>query len=641
MPRPASGSSARVSGRPSRSFSQLTRHHARTILALVVMAGATAACGEEPTAVEDIPTIRAKGIDGNRVTPETLSVAVGKSVTANCQPLDSRGRSLRRTCYWNTRDSAIATVTGGGTRVGTITGRGAGVTWIVASAERNRDSVRVTVGGQGGSEPPPSDSTSPPPVDSTPLPPDGGKRVGWYVAPNGSSSSTGAIERPWSIQYAITGAGRKIQPGDTVWFRGGTYRGDFEITVDGSPAAQVTFRAYPGERAIIDGAGSSASASTWDVKGDYITTWGLEVTNSTSGRTSSGSSDLMPNGVVNYGRGNRYVNLVIHDTGNGFFTDPNASQDVEISGSIVYNQGWEGSDRSHGPGLYLKSHTGPVTARHNVIFNNLRNGIQAYTSSSYQSITNIHLIQNVSFENGGPAEDGPVRQIELGGDRPVRQGEVRGNLTYLSGGEGIGIKVGYSGQTGTDVVVADNLIVGGDRAFELYPFSTATVRNNRFVGTQRMVGLYATSRSGISWSGNKYARDAGASAWYFSSSRSFSAWRSATGLGSSDQIIPTPTGQEVFVWPDTWERGRAIVTVYNWSGGGTATATVPTLPAGQRYTVHHVYNLWGPPVAEGTYSGSISIPLGTVSAPRFLGSGSARSVPSTGRAFGVFVVRPR
>ncbi len=44
----------------------------------------------------------------------------------------------------------------------------------------------------------------------------------YYVAPNGSPSGNGSINNPWDLQTALDQPAA-VQPGDTIWLRGGTY----------------------------------------------------------------------------------------------------------------------------------------------------------------------------------------------------------------------------------------------------------------------------------------------------------------------------------------------------------------------------------------------------------------------------------
>src|SRR2546421_3291182 len=85
--------------------------------------------------------------------------------------------------------------------------------------------------------------------------PGGGGRP-HYVAPSGSSAGDGTMGRPWDLATALAGGGGRVAPGDTIWLRGGTYRGALVSSVHGAPGAPVVVRQYRGERAVIDAAGA-------------------------------------------------------------------------------------------------------------------------------------------------------------------------------------------------------------------------------------------------------------------------------------------------------------------------------------------------------------------------------------------------
>src|SRR5207237_2151212 len=174
----------------------------------------------------------------------------------------------------------------------------------------------------------------------------------YYVAANGTSAGDGTLSRPWDLRTALTGAGGRVQPGDTVWVRGGTYRGSFESRLRGAVDAPVVVRSYLDERAIIDHAGSTTSALY--VTGDYSVYWGLELTNSNPTRNFAVTNhDARPDVVVNRASHTKYINLVIHDGGTGFYTYPDFV-DVEVTGCIVYNNGWNDLDVGYVHGLYLE-----------------------------------------------------------------------------------------------------------------------------------------------------------------------------------------------------------------------------------------------------------------------------------------------
>src|SRR2546423_244495 len=81
-------------------------------------------------------------------------------------------------------------------------------------------------------------------------------RLGHYAAPTGSPAAEGGAAGPGALGPALRGGGGRVQPGDKIGARGGTYKGSFRSPVAGTATAPVVIRQYPGERAVIDGASS-------------------------------------------------------------------------------------------------------------------------------------------------------------------------------------------------------------------------------------------------------------------------------------------------------------------------------------------------------------------------------------------------
>src|SRR5690349_24489127 len=142
---------------------------------------------------------------------------------------------------------------------------------------------------------------------------------GFYAAPppRGSTLGDGSRTRPWDLGTALAGGNGSVQPGDTVWLRGGTYRGPFRSTLTGTASAPIVVRQHPGERAIIDGAGSLND--TFVVRGAYSIFWGFEVVNTDPVRCCSTSSNFRADMVTNYAPHAKSVNLIVHDVGHGVF----------------------------------------------------------------------------------------------------------------------------------------------------------------------------------------------------------------------------------------------------------------------------------------------------------------------------------
>ncbi len=80
----------------------------------------------------------------------------------------------------------------------------------------------------------------------------------YYVAP-GAKDGSGTPDSPFGDAIA---AAARLQPGDTLVFRAGTYRCRTNTIVglgptrSGRPGQPISFRAHPGERVVVDGTGS-------------------------------------------------------------------------------------------------------------------------------------------------------------------------------------------------------------------------------------------------------------------------------------------------------------------------------------------------------------------------------------------------
>jgi ribosomal protein L27 len=413
---------------------------------------------------------------------------------------------------------------------------------------------------------------------------------------------------------ALTGGTRqRVQPGDTVWLRGGTYSA-VRSTVTGREGAPVVIRPFDHERAILDGRGSHNS--TLYVAGDYTVFWGLEVTNSDPQRTTTSlGSDFRPGSVVASASHVKFVNLIVHDGGVAFYTEPKFS-DIEISGCIIYNNGWQGPDRGHGHGLYLKSYTGPLVARDNVIFNQYGYGVHAYTNAGTGKLINITVEGNVTFDNGTLADRSMSSNILFGGADYAAGDVIRGNVAYYApsartgGGAGPNVTIGWRTTQNGDVIVEDNYIVGGMPPLEFGFWKAARVTHNTLIGLnggERLIEQHASASAEQIWRDN------------------------------AEHGAPATT--KIVVRPNSYEKGRATVVVFNW-GDDTA---VPVdigglLSPGDHYEVRNVQDLFGTPVARGTVTGNtITIPLGGVKPPVPVGR-TASPAPRTGPAFDVFLV---
>ncbi len=448
-------------------------------------------------------------------------------------------------------------------------------------------------------------------------------RVGYYAAPTGSSSGTGTFDQPWDLATALAGGNGAIQQGDTVWLRGGTYRGAFTSVLTGTPAAPVIVRGFPGERATVDG--------YLRIEGQDVTFWGFEVMQSDPA-TNSYQAAIEP-----FASGLRLVNLVIHDAsaqGINFRTDHGYS---EVYGCIIYNNG-TAEDLDHG--IYAPNDAGEKRITDNIVFNNLAFGIHVYGTSNHPVLTNVTVEGNVAFNTGAISTQGPRwANVLLGADPTTQQVRAIDNMLYFSGASGVQLRFGVNGPD-VDVTGRGNYAVGGGIGLEIQEWQTAIIQNNTFVGPARTLWMSDPTLSGYTWQNNVYYRDPAATAWRWNSDYTFTAWKSATGLGASDQAIAgSPPTNKVFVRPNAYEAGRGHIVVYNFEGlSGVAVNVSGILQSGDQYEVRNAQAIFGGPVVSGTYSGgTISVPMSGVNPPAPIGR-STPAPPKTGPAFDVFVL---
>lgn len=121
----------------------------------------------------------------------------------------------------------------------------------------------------------------------------------YYIAPGGSNAGSGAIDSPWgTFDFAID----NIDPGDTLFVRGGTYSLNSRIQIRGNEGGAannpINIWSYPGETPILDFAGmsnslwgsSSGRGIQIDGGADYLHIKGLTIQNARDNGIWSGAN---------------------------------------------------------------------------------------------------------------------------------------------------------------------------------------------------------------------------------------------------------------------------------------------------------------------------------------------------------------
>ena len=548
------------------------------------------------------------------VTPAIDSVLIGDTLRLTATILDANGAPVAGQVAWGVMSPGVASVVSTGTQTGRLTAIRPGRTTVVATYGGTAGPVAVAV-------------------------------LGWFAAPTGSSTGDGS-GRPWDLQTALHGGNGKVQPGDTVWLRGGTYTSATPITstLAGTASAPVVVRQYPGERAILDARGATSPTNRGDfltAGGAYSTFWGFEIMDSDPNR----STDTRPNMVVVNASHVKLINLIVHDGGIGFYTF-SAPVDIEIYGCLAYNNGWQEAVFGNGHGIYAKSTTGPLNLRDNILFDQFGYGIHIFTIAGPDGLTNIHAEGNVSFNNGSVDADpvnSPNANILFGGSVPVHNGTLVDNMTYFSPNVGVhNLLIGFGTTVNQDLTVRSNYAVGGMLLLDVGWWQSLTMTDNSLFGsTSDMIWLRDSTLSGFQLANNRYYQDPTAQAWgYINTDYGFPAWQQLTGVGATDRAVTSnPAEPKVFLRPNRYEPGRANLIIYNWSRQSTVPVDLSgVVRVGDAYEIRNVQDFFGAPVASGTYGGSpVDVPMTGVTPVVPIGS-SPTPPPQTGPDFGVFVV---
>jgi hypothetical protein len=442
----------------------------------------------------------------------------------------------------------------------------------------------------------------------------------WHVSPEGKPEGDGSKDRPWDLQTALNHP-PSVRPGDTVRVHGGRYRGGFISTLTGVEGKPIRVENAPGERAILDeaspglqpspltiGDASSADVGAWS---DYV---GLEILTSHPVRIikqhGSNPDEGRPAGVTIWARNSRIINCIVHDNGSGFGFWWQA-KDAEISGCLIYHNGWQGPDRGHGHGIYTQNQDGQKRIIDNIIFGGFNHGMQIYGSGDNAHVNNYHVEGNFVF-NSGILQGSHERNILIGGGRTNQDHVVARNCTYYPQRESAqSFNLGY--------------IVGHSK--------NTTVKDNYFAGSVRIF-----SENGLTLTGNTFA-----GALEFITNRGS---RSGIAPYADNTHIPygtRPSRNFTMVRPNAHDPRRAHVAIYNWEGLDAVTVDLSAvLKPGDRYEVLDAQNFFDKPVAAGTYAvEGLRVPMKNLVAVQPIGERVPRNYEHSAPDFGAFVVFKR
>lgn len=230
-----------------------------------------------------------------------------------------------------------------------------------------------------------------------------------FVDPDGSDAGSGTSEEPFG---SLTTAFERLQPGDTLIVRGGTYSEDVVLRDEltpGTAGAPIVVRAAPGERPMIEGRLVLHGADHWHLRGINVT-W--------SERNDSNDHMVVFNGGVGFRFSHAEVwgarSFAAIVTGYG-------SRDFRLDHLYVHD-----TYESNGPNqdhlIYLSADSTGGTVERNVLARSPNGrGVKLGPGSLSEPGASGNVIRyNTFYANGGPSN------IQLSGDSS--DNEIYGNL---------------------------------------------------------------------------------------------------------------------------------------------------------------------------------------------------------------------
>jgi hypothetical protein len=418
------------------------------------------------------------------------------------------------------------------------------------------------------------------------------------------------------------------------------YNGAFVGRLKGAPGKPVVLRAYPGERVVLDGRGFSPNA-VLTIEGEWAWYWGLEVTNSdpqrTVGTPGSNTPETRGGGIAMMGPNTKVINCIVHDAGVGV-GQGNGIPDMEIYGTVIYNNGWRAPDRTHGHSIYAQNTRGEKWIRESILFNPFSFNMHIYGSKA-SALDHFRLEGNVGFHG----------RWLVGGDAPVRDLVMRENLLYGNTAE-----LRYTNRNNEDLVLENNyfpVLVSAGQGW-----NRVTARGNTFLRPGSTGPLVEVTISeghelkGSVFEGNRYLvgqegqvvtsvlEPGMASARRYS----FAAWQEA-GFDRDGRLEVVPGGRPaepvVFVRRNFYEPDRGHVVIYNWPKRDWVEVDIGAMNPrpGDRWVLRNVQNYFEE-FESGVYEGrplQVRMTGWTAAAP--VGEDKPLN-PASFPEFGVFVL---
>ncbi|MBL0887315.1 pectate lyase family protein [Myceligenerans indicum] len=297
-----------------------------------------------------------------------------------------------------------------------------------------------------------------------------------YVAPGGTDGASGTESDPTTLTAAIAG----IEPGGTIYLRGGTYALSETVRIepgnDGLAGDRTELFAYPGETPVLNFSAQSEDSSNrglaiggdwWHIKGIVVEHAG------DNGILLGGNDDIIERTVTRF---NHDTGLQLSRYTAGAPSSEWPSNNLILSAVSHDNADSDGEDAD---GFAPKLTVGPGNVfRYTVSYNNIDDGYDLYTKSATGPIGAVTIEDSLSLGNGSLSDgtvnaNGDRNGFKLGGDGIAVDHTVRRNVAFENGKHGFT----YNSNPGT-MTVSNNLSIGNEQRNFQFDGGTSVFRNN-------------------------------------------------------------------------------------------------------------------------------------------------------------------
>ncbi len=481
--------------------------------------------------------------------------------------------------------------------------------------------------------------------------------AGVYVAPDGKAEGNGTRDNPYDLATAFSGRG--VQPGDTVYLRGGQYDGPMTASsqgtpqraslmpkFQGTPEAPITVTSAPGEWAHING--------TVNLRDCHYTHFvRLEI----------GDLDWStdPTVYVNEtafnaieARGCKLINCNIFGgaMGTGLWTP---ALDFVAYGNLVHDFGYnDPGGRGSGHAFYIQNDAGTKTIEHNIAYRGCGWNIDIYTQQG--EIKGFDILENIAYIASWHKPGQVGFNFGLTGWKAAERIRFIGNVGYHSRGPEqhwrSNMRLMYHLKPETvhgDAIVKDNYMMGTTRALVISPWKQIEITGNTLWASDVLMEISSAPAgsavphnptpvdlAGFKVDNNTYFATAGDKPFILGQHEdaldeerfNFAGWQ-AKGLDRNSRMLTgkdgRPTGTKTFVFPNRYEQGRANVAIFAWDGQPAVEVDLSqALKPGQKYRVYNCLDVnqtfaRAQPVLEGTFDGKpVAFPMKKdISSPDF------------------------